>query len=148
MTLKSVVLPAPFGPMSATTCPASTLNDTRSRATTPPKRTLSSLTSRSAISRILSSAGQRRKLVAWLGNLRRVIHLGGLLETPAGFAGSPFHRRSPFDLGFLRHGWRRRCDRRDRGNRRNRRERCDRRDRRDRRPSRRCRRRRAHRLIP
>src|SRR5437899_10431728 len=116
MTLKSVVLPAPLGPMSATTCPASTLNDTRSRATTPPKRTLSSLTSRSAISRILSSAGQRRKLVAWLGNLRRVIHLGGLLETPAGFAGSPFHRRSPIDSALLRHEWPRLCWQRGRGN--------------------------------
>src|SRR6266571_4390155 len=47
MTLKSVVLPAPFGPISATSSPASTLKDTRSSATTPPKRTLRSRTSRS-----------------------------------------------------------------------------------------------------
>src|SRR5439155_2065662 len=53
----SVVLPAPFGPMRATTCPASTANETRSRATTPPKRTLRSLTSRRGIARILSSSG-------------------------------------------------------------------------------------------
>src|SRR2546428_12494251 len=45
MTLKRVVLPAPLGPISATTWPASTANETRSRAITPPKRTLRSRTS-------------------------------------------------------------------------------------------------------
>src|SRR3982074_865339 len=50
MTLNSVVLPAPFGPMRATTSPASTVKETRSSATTPPKRTLSSRISSSAIS--------------------------------------------------------------------------------------------------
>src|ERR1700674_4701492 len=48
-TLKSVVLPAPLGPIKATTWPASTSKETRSKATTPPKRTLSSRTSRSDI---------------------------------------------------------------------------------------------------
>src|SRR5260370_11830125 len=46
----SVVLPAPFRPMRATTSPASTVKETRSSATTPPKRTLSSRISSSAIS--------------------------------------------------------------------------------------------------
>src|SRR5712691_10792099 len=50
MTLKSVVLPAPLGPIRATTSPASTVKETRSSATTPPKRTLSSRISSSAIS--------------------------------------------------------------------------------------------------
>src|SRR5713226_7516993 len=50
MTLKSVVLPAPLGPIRPTTSPASTVKETRSSATTPPKRTLSSRTSSSAIS--------------------------------------------------------------------------------------------------
>src|SRR5260370_36715 len=50
MTLKRVVLPAPFGPINATTSPASTVKETRSSATTPPKRTLSSRTSSSVIS--------------------------------------------------------------------------------------------------
>src|SRR5882672_191827 len=50
MTLKRVVLPAPLGPMRATTSPASTVKETRSSATTPPKRTLSSRISSSAIS--------------------------------------------------------------------------------------------------
>src|ERR1700680_3873683 len=50
MTLNNVVLPAPFGPIRATTSPASTEKETRSSATTPPKRTLSSRTSSSAIS--------------------------------------------------------------------------------------------------
>src|SRR6267142_865904 len=50
MTVKRVVLPAPLGPMRATTSPASTVKETRSSATTPPKRTLSSRISSSAIS--------------------------------------------------------------------------------------------------
>src|SRR5258708_34173866 len=50
MTLKRVVLPAPFGPINATTSPASVVKETRSSATTPPKRTLSSRISSSAIS--------------------------------------------------------------------------------------------------
>src|SRR6267378_7240309 len=49
ITLNSVVLRAPFGPMRATTSPASTVKETRSSATTPPKRTLSSRISSSAI---------------------------------------------------------------------------------------------------
>src|SRR5574340_821906 len=40
--LKSVVLPAPFGPITATTSPGARPSETRSRATTPPKRTVTS----------------------------------------------------------------------------------------------------------
>ena len=40
MTLNSVVLPAPLGPMSPVTVPGSTSIETSSRATLPPKRTL------------------------------------------------------------------------------------------------------------
>ena len=46
--LKSVVLPAPFGPISPTMCPGATSNDTPSSAMMLPKRT--------AIFRTLSSA--------------------------------------------------------------------------------------------
>src|SRR5437899_179065 len=52
MMLKRVVLPAPLGPMSPTTWPASTENVTWSRATTPPNLTARSRTSRSATSRV------------------------------------------------------------------------------------------------
>ena len=45
--LKSVVLPAPLGPIRPAICPASTPNDTPSRATMPPKRTDTSDTSSS-----------------------------------------------------------------------------------------------------
>ena len=39
-TSSSVVLPAPFGPMSPTTSPGVTVNETSSTATTPPNRTV------------------------------------------------------------------------------------------------------------
>ena len=39
MTLKSVVLPAPLGPMTPTTSPGETVNETSSSAVSPPKRT-------------------------------------------------------------------------------------------------------------
>ena len=45
MTLNSVVLPAPLGPMSPVTAPASTRRDTSVSAATPPKRTLTRSTS-------------------------------------------------------------------------------------------------------
>ena len=44
MTLNSVVLPAPLGPMSPVTCPDSASIDTASRARWPPKRTVMSAT--------------------------------------------------------------------------------------------------------
>src|SRR6188768_3359318 len=46
-TLKIVVLPAPFGPMSPQMWPSSMPKDSPSRATTPPKRTVTSCTSSS-----------------------------------------------------------------------------------------------------
>ena len=44
MTLNAVVLPAPFGPIRPEICPASTSNETPSRATMPPKRKVISRT--------------------------------------------------------------------------------------------------------
>src|SRR4051794_37566264 len=44
MTLKAVVLPAPFGPISPEIWPCSTSKDTPSRATMPPKRSVISRT--------------------------------------------------------------------------------------------------------
>src|SRR5205814_4032512 len=71
MTLKSVVLPAPFGPIRATSPPASTLKDTRSSATTPPKRTLRSRTSRSDTQPNTNFGPSPWLLVAWLWRLRQ-----------------------------------------------------------------------------
>src|SRR5689334_5650176 len=48
MQLKSVVLPAPFGPIRPTMRPGATSNDTPSSATMPPKRTATSCTRSSA----------------------------------------------------------------------------------------------------
>src|SRR5215212_11981857 len=45
--LNSVVLPAPFGPTTDTTCARSTSKPTRSTATRPPKRRVSPSTARS-----------------------------------------------------------------------------------------------------
>src|SRR6478735_8289853 len=47
MTLKAVVLPAPFGPIRPEIVPFATSNDTASSATMPPKRRVTSLTERS-----------------------------------------------------------------------------------------------------
>ena len=47
-TLKSVVLPAPFGPITPTTSPRPTLNDTPASAANPPNMTLTSRTTRPA----------------------------------------------------------------------------------------------------
>ena len=44
MTLNAVVLPAPFGPISPEIWPASTSKETPSRATMPPKRSVTSRT--------------------------------------------------------------------------------------------------------
>ncbi len=45
-TLNSVVLPAPFGPMTPSTSPGSTNSDTESSAVRPPKRTVTPSTSK------------------------------------------------------------------------------------------------------
>src|SRR3954470_9414703 len=45
MTLNSVVLPAPFGPIKPVTVPACTLNVAELTAVTPPKRTVTPSTS-------------------------------------------------------------------------------------------------------
>ncbi len=44
MTLKTVVLPAPFGPIRPATTPRSTLKETPSSATMPPNRNVTSRT--------------------------------------------------------------------------------------------------------
>src|SRR5436309_6687842 len=49
MTWKRVVFPAPFGPISPTSCPASTSRSTSLRARTPPKRFETFRTSSSAM---------------------------------------------------------------------------------------------------
>src|SRR5215203_3014624 len=49
MQLSTLVLPAPFGPISANSSPAATANDTPSSTVSPPKRRLSAATSSSAI---------------------------------------------------------------------------------------------------
>src|SRR3954467_2835217 len=49
MQFSTLVLPAPFGPMSASSSPASTVNDTPSRTFRPPKARWSARSSSSAI---------------------------------------------------------------------------------------------------
>ena len=46
MTRSSVVLPAPFGPMTPRTCRGGTASETASSAVSPPKRTVTFCTSR------------------------------------------------------------------------------------------------------
>src|SRR5579885_2808205 len=58
MMLNSVVLPAPFGPISPTIWPCSTSSDTSSIATIPPKRRVTFLTDSSATR---PSLGQRQR---------------------------------------------------------------------------------------
>src|SRR6202165_213666 len=112
MTLKRVVLPAPLGPMSATTCPASTLKETRSSATTPPKRTLRSRTSRSDTPPNTKLGRVSSPLVARLGQVRRA-QVGRLVgRRKLRVAG--VRRRAYAPSGFerpgvpLRRGWFRR----------------------------------------
>src|ERR1017187_5154093 len=50
ITLKSVVLPGPLGPISPVTAPGCADNETPDSAVTPPKRTLTPRTSRAACS--------------------------------------------------------------------------------------------------
>src|SRR5215218_1118303 len=49
MQLSTLVLPAPFGPISANSSPALTLNDTSSSTVSPPKRSVRCAISSSAI---------------------------------------------------------------------------------------------------
>src|SRR5262249_5357697 len=49
MQLSTLVLPAPFGPMSAKSSPGATVNDTPSSTVRPPKRSESFSSARSAI---------------------------------------------------------------------------------------------------
>src|SRR5262245_9053114 len=49
MQFSTLVLPAPFGPISASSSPGSTPSDTRSSTCSPPKRRLSAETASSAI---------------------------------------------------------------------------------------------------
>src|SRR5580700_8670986 len=48
-TLSSVVLPAPFGPITPRMCRGGTASDTESSAVSPPNRTVTSLTSRTEL---------------------------------------------------------------------------------------------------
>ena len=66
--LKSVVLPAPFGPMSPTMWPAATENDTLSSAVMPPKRTVTPST-RSKSARLAGKS----MFNSWLGSGRAAL---------------------------------------------------------------------------
>src|SRR5919109_410350 len=109
MTLKSVVLPAPLGPMSATTWPLSTLKETRSSATTPPKRTVTSLTSSSDTQPNTKFGRAISRLVRWLRGLRVIVRRR-FGEAPVRRAGAPFGGVAPLDVRYGRLG-RTRCRR-------------------------------------
>src|SRR3546814_17839731 len=81
MTLNSVVLPAPLGPIRPVTCPAATSRSTSRTALWPPKRTLAPRTSRRAMSgsfdpaRPIPCAPPRRAQAVGLGStLVQVAH--------------------------------------------------------------------------
>src|SRR4249920_659890 len=82
MTLNAVVLPAPFGPMRPEMCPSSTSKETPSRATMPPKRSVTSRTSRRAIA--LDPKPGSRSLATTLEDLAKqaLCHQVLLIETP------------------------------------------------------------------
>ena len=61
MTLNSVVLPAPFGPIRAQIWPSSMVKVRPSSATTPPKRTLTSCTPNSVPIRLGTVLARRRR---------------------------------------------------------------------------------------
>src|SRR5258708_30016861 len=102
MTLKRVVLPAPFGPINATTSPASTVKETRSSATTPPKRTLSSRTSSSVISAKVYKRSARlanNRLARGSPVARRAPRRGAPARLPTASGGA-----APWRLGGARLG--------------------------------------------
>src|SRR5207302_10999984 len=57
IALKTVVFPAPFGPISPTICRGRTRSDTSSSARTPPKRTETPRTSRDATPSLIAGRG-------------------------------------------------------------------------------------------
>src|SRR5260370_22948242 len=61
MTLNSVDLPAPFGPIRARTSPGSTVKSTMSTAARPPKRRHTPRHSRSGTARLLSRVARLRR---------------------------------------------------------------------------------------
>src|SRR3954468_971836 len=70
ITLNSVVLPAPFGPMSPVTWPGAADSETSSTATLPPKRTMTSSTSSCAIQLHIAHAERGVDLANVLGSER------------------------------------------------------------------------------
>src|SRR6478736_2067041 len=81
MALKQVVLPAPFGPMSPRISPRRISNDTPSRATTPPNRSVTSSRESSTSS---VAAGVSAGPVVWVSDM-----CSPLLELLELFVGLP-----------------------------------------------------------
>src|SRR5438552_10244409 len=86
MQLKSVVLPAPFGPISPAMRPGATSKDTPSSATMPPKRTDTSRTLSSGLAPLGSDAARTcacatigrtpAPYVCCLQRVDRAVHVG------------------------------------------------------------------------
>src|SRR5437588_12524804 len=74
MTLNSVVFPAPLGPIRPVIDPCSAVRVTSLKATTPPKRTVTSSASRSGNADLLGDGRGRR----WSPSESRPELLGGL----------------------------------------------------------------------
>ena len=113
MTLKSVVLPAPFGPMSPVTQPGSVSRLTVSSATLPPNRTVTSRTSSDAMELRLAQAD----LAVELLEVRRASTAGRCRATragrpPARLADSPAASSTAFGSGEAGRDVRRRRRRR------------------------------------
>ena len=81
-------MPAPFGPMSPTTSPGVTVNDTSSTATTPPKRTVMPRTSSSTPRARGGAASARRRRLGLVraptGVTKRAIRLATSDAVPSG----------------------------------------------------------------
>jgi len=91
MRLKTVVLPAPFGPMSPTISPGRTSKVRSETAVRPPKDLVRPETSRSAIQ--LSSPFPMTAVFAWMPKRRRI---GETAETmPPGMTMTTSTRTSP-----------------------------------------------------
>src|SRR5487761_407722 len=101
-TLNKLVLPAPLGPMMPTISPAGTSSDTSSRATNPPKRTVSERTSRApgpstpaAVEELVAASTGRTSITYLVGADFRIEHRmgfqvgrGGAISPPLPFESS------------------------------------------------------------
>src|SRR5262249_28661040 len=96
ITLNNVVLPAPLGPMRPVTKPGAADSDTESRATLPPKRTMTSRTSSAgrsfaAVSRSADTASDDTVELR-VGDCEPAVEVGRVRGEPRLGDADPFER--------------------------------------------------------